>query len=142
MTATELMFRLDVEDDWPPVAKECLVCTNSELGYRIEVPPFFVKELSVGDVITVDRDESGDVVAWSYVDRSKRSTVWIMVFGDYSVDNVLACLKSLGCNIEELKQYQYFAVDVPEDCSVESLDKCLDVLDGDRSAVAYPSFRH
>ena len=142
MTTTELMFRLDIEQDWPPVAKECLICTDSAGGYRIEVPPFFIKNLSVGDVITVERDESGDVVAWSYVDQSKRSTVWIMVFGDYSVGDALTCLKSLNCNVEELKQYQYFAIDVPADCPIDSLDKCLDALNSDKTAVAYPSFRH
>lgn len=142
MSADELMFLLDVEDDWPPVAKECLACTVVSSGYRIEVPPFFLKEMSVGDVITVKRDLHGDVVSWTHLEKSSRSTLWLMVYGDYSAQGVIEDLKRLGCNIEDLKQFQYFSIDVPEGCSIADLDHCLDALDEESSALAYPSFRH
>ncbi|MBV6860061.1 DUF4265 domain-containing protein [Xanthomonas perforans] len=142
MSADELMFRLEVEDDWPPVAKECLVCTVVSPGYRIEVPPFFIKEMSVGDLITIQRDSEGDVVSWSHLVKSSRSTLWLMAYGDYSVEGVLDGLKRLGCNVEDLKQFRYFSIDVPEDCSLADLDQCLDGLDEENSALAYPSFRH
>ena len=139
---TELIFRLEVDDGWPPVMKECLVCTVGPSGYRVDVPPFFIKGLSVGDIISVNCDESGDVLSWSYVDRSGRSTVWIMVFDEYSIAEAAKCLRGLGCNVEELRQLQYFSIDIPEQCSLESFDKCMDAIDEEKVAVAYPSLRH
>lgn len=139
---TELLFVLDVDDGWPPVAKECLLCTVFESGYRVDVAPLFIKDLSVGDVISVERNEEDDVVAWSHVEKSKHSTVWIMAHGDYSIDDAIECLKNLKCNVEELEQYRYFAVDVPEECTSEELDACLDALDSEKASTVFPSFRH
>lgn len=138
---SELLFVLEAEDGWPPVAKEGLSCTAVKGGYRVDVSPFFIKELSVGDVITVQRNETGEVVAWTHVKKSKRSTVWIMVTGDNSIEDAVECLKRLRCNIERFTQYRYFAVDVPEECPVASLDECLDSIEK-RAHVAFPSFRH
>ena len=138
---SELLFVLQIEDGWPPVAKEGLGCTLCNGGYRVDVPPFFVKDLSVGDVIAVQRNEAGEVISWRHVRKSKRSTVWIMVKGDSSIEDVIGCLKGLQCNIERFTQYRYFAVDVPESCLATRLDECLDSL-GERAHVAYPSFRH
>lgn len=138
----ELMFLLKIDDGWPPVAKECLICTATESNYRVEVPPLFVKDISVGDVIEIERDEEGDVSAWSQVKRSKRSTVWIMVTGSTSIEGTIECLISMKCNVERFKEYRYFSIDVPEECSVERLDECLAALDREKVSIAFPSFRH
>ena len=138
---SELLFVLQVEEGWPPVGKEGLNCTVCKGGYRVDVPPFFIKDLSVGDVITVQRNGAGDIVAWSHVRKSQRSTVWILVNGDESIEDAIECLKRLQCNIERFTQYRYFAVDVPEECPVTSLDECLDSI-GERARVVFPSFRH
>ncbi|AGI08819.1 protein of unknown function (DUF4265) [Xanthomonas citri pv. citri] len=98
--------------------------------------------MSVGDLITIQRDSEGDVISWSHLVKSSRSTLWLMAYGDYSVEGVLDGLKRLGCNVEDLKQFRYFSIDVPEDCSLADLDQCLDGLDEENSALAYPSFRH
>lgn len=139
---TELVFQLDVDDGWPPVAKECLRCIDVECGYQIQEPPLFIKDLSVGDVIEVVWGEDGEVVAWSHVEKSKRSIVWIMVSGDYSVASEIECLKRLRCNVAEFEAYRYFAVDVPAGCPVERLDECLDALSKEEVSVVFPSFRH
>ena len=136
------MFVLDVDDGWPPVAKECMTCTDSGSGYRIEVPPLFIKNLSVGDIISVERNEDNEVVAWSHVEKSMRSTVWIMVSGSHSIDDGIDCLKKLECNVAEFEPYHYFAIDVPAECPVERLDECLDALDKEKVSLAFPSFRH
>jgi hypothetical protein len=140
--SVELTFPLQVEDDWPPVAKECLVMTNTGHGYRLEVPPLFVRDLAVGDVVEVDLDGGGEVAAWRHVVRSRRSTVWLMVLGDAPISQVIRCLQRLSCNIEELNSLRYFSIDVPEDCALSDLDRCLEQLDSDEVAVAYPAFRH
>lgn len=139
---TALMFVLDVDDGWPPVAKECMTCTDCGPGYRIEVPPLFIRDLSVGDVVEVERNEEGEVVAWSHLERSKRSAVWIMVSGDHSISEETECLKRLNCNVAEFSLFRYFSVDVPEECPVERLDDCLEALDKETVSPAFPSFRH
>lgn len=55
----ELKFPLDVEDDWPPVAVEGLPFDVALGGYVATVPPLFVKDLSVGDVIAVEIGDDG-----------------------------------------------------------------------------------
>lgn len=139
---TELMFVLEIDEDWPPVAIECLNCSVSKTGFKIEVPPLFIKNLSVGDVIQIQKNDEGQVVAWSHIEKSLRSTIWIMVTGDHSIEDAIECLKKLKCNIERFEEYRYFAVDVPEECPVERLDECLNALDEQNVSVAYPSFRH
>jgi len=138
----EFVFDLQVEDGWPPVAKEGLHFTPISAGYRLETAPFFVSDLSVGDVLKIDPGPTGNVLGWRRLRRSKRSTVWIKAEEGVSVESVLDQLKALMCNIERLRQFNYYAVDVPEECSAEQLDECLDQLDSDSVFVAYPSFRH
>jgi hypothetical protein len=138
----ELDFILQIEDGWPPVAKEYLVCTKCDLGFRIDAPPFFVKDLSVGDVIAVQENEEHEVIAWTHLKKSQHTTVWIMASRNESVEDVIDCLKKLNCNIERFTQYDYFSIDVPSECPVIRLDECLDLLDKCKTSVAFPSFRH
>lgn len=137
-----LDFVLDIDDGWPPVAKQCMACVRREDGYQVQAPPLFIKNLSVGDVVDVRFGDEGEVVSWTHIARSARSTVWIMVSGDYMVSGALERLKTMGCNVVELEQYRYYAVDVPEECAVERLDECLNAFDNRKVSVAFPSFRH
>jgi hypothetical protein len=50
MTAS-LQFSLDVEGGWPPVGSESLPFIERLEGFELMVPPLFVKDLAVGDVI-------------------------------------------------------------------------------------------
>ncbi len=138
----ELLFSLNVEDGWPPVSKECLVVTKCSNGYRLEVPPFFIKDLSVGDVISVELNEEGDVNNWMHVEKSARTTIWIKVNGEGSIEDILRQMKKLECNIERFTEYNYFSVDVAEECEISSIDDCIDSLNEEEVAVAFPSFRH
>lgn len=65
-----------------------------------------------------------------------------MVHGDYSIIDVIECLKKLKCNVTEFERYRYFSIDVPVECSVEQLDSCLGVFNEEQASVAFPSFRH
>lgn len=138
---SQLLFVLEVEDGWPSVAKERLPCTVVKGGYRVEAAPFFIKGLSVGDMLAVQRNGPGEVIAWRHVRKSRRSTVWIGITGDNSVEDALERLKRLKCNIEHFTQYRYYAADVPEERPMASLDERLDSLEK-RAYVAFPSFRH
>jgi len=142
MKSNELVFVLEVDDGWPPVATESLVCTPLSAGFKIEVPPFFIKNMSVGDVIQVDRNVKGEVVSWSHIVKSRRSTMWIMVTNHHKIEDSIECLKNLKCNVERFAEFNYFSIDIPENCAIESLDECLDALEEANVPVVFSSLRH
>jgi hypothetical protein len=137
-----LIFRLEVEDRWPPVSKEGIACSKRRGGYRIDVAPFFIRKLSVGDVVEVDLDSEGCVSAWSHVSRSARSIAWILVKGAYDIESALSRLKKKKCNIERFTEYGLFAIDIPETCSLDDFDRCLAPLDASKFSLVFPSLRH
>lgn len=139
----KLSFALQQEDDWPPFAVECLPCACEPDGYRIESPPLFVKALSCGDVITIDEDEHGNVVSWSYVHESDRTTIWLarMAKTD-AIEPLLEKLRRLNCNTVDLSEYGRYSIDVPAECPMNKVDALLATLDESKVAVAFPSFRH
>ena len=138
-----LIFELDVDEDWPPVAVEGLLFSKTDIGYRLLVPPFFVRSLSVDDVIKAKVDEQGNVLEWACMEQSGRSTVWIWTSPNcVGIEDALDCLKSRSCNIERLIQFNYYSVDVPPECSIGELDTCLSDISDEEMAVVYPSLRH
>ena len=137
----EFLFELESKDDWPPVAKECLIFTHAPNGYRLDVSPFFVGDVSVGDVLEIDEDGLGNVLSWTRVEKSSRSTVWVMFFGDYSYADEIRCLQGFGCNVEEIKSFRYISVDVPDASILDKVDACFEHLNEEEVAVAYPSLR-
>lgn len=140
---TVLNIALNVEDDWPPVSVEGLPCTPIGDAYRIDSPPLFVADVSVGDVLSVSRDNNGVVTSWITQKKSKRSTIWLLRKSTTeTLEVALSELRRLKCNTVALTAYGCYAIDVPENCDIKQVDACLDSLDASRIAIAYPSFRH
>ncbi|HTF94531.1 MAG TPA: DUF4265 domain-containing protein [Cellvibrio sp.] len=139
----ELLFILDVEDNWPPVSVEGLHCKNVGGSYQIKTAPLFVKNISVNDVISVTFDRSGKVSSWQHVEKSKRSIVWLLrTKNTQCIDDVLRGLRALSCNTVQLPQYGSYSIDIPEDLAIHKVDECLERLNVDCVAIAYSSFRH
>lgn len=138
----DVAFSIEVEDGWPPFSIENLPCTILNKGIQIDAPPLFIKNLSVGDVICTE-DALGVVKSWSYIEQSKRTTVWIGVT-DYELDLdvCLDKLMQLSCNIIKMKNYGCYSVDVPETCDINKVDEVLAQFKNDNLFVAFPSFRH
>jgi hypothetical protein len=137
-------FPLDVVDDWPPVAVECLPFDVVANGLRLTAPPLFVKQLSVGDVIKV-RERSGRVTSWKHASRSGQSTLWLLSLkrgGTADIKRILASLHRLGCTTSSVAQLGSHAISVPADLPIEKVDALLARLKPERVAVAFPSFRH
>jgi hypothetical protein len=86
----EIRFPLDVDDDWPPVSIEGLPFNVSPLGYVLTVPPLFIRDLSVGDVIAAEVSIEGLVTSFRYVSRSDNSVVWLLRIGEtQEIDGIL-----------------------------------------------------
>ena len=144
-TSVELQFVLTIEDGWPPVAIEGLPATPLEYGYRVEAAPLFVKGLSVGDIIYVTRNAEGNVSSWGHLKKSNRTTIWLLRVGKVNPDDIqriLQELRALKCKTVQLPQCGTYSIDVPAECPMEEVDACLEQLDKESVAVAYPSFRH
>lgn len=140
----QLSFALEVEDGWPPVAVECLPFRVTREGHQALVPPLFVKDLSVGDVIDATLDAaSTQIVSWCHVARSDHTTIWLLRTGHTeTIEPVLAELRQLGCNTVGLEKVGIHSVDVPGSVAIASVDAALEHLDADSVAVAFPSMRH
>lgn len=139
----ELHFQLEIEDKWPPVSVEGLPCTPLEDGFRVEAPPLFIKNLSVGDIISVSQGTEGNILSWSHLTKSGRTTIWLLrIAKSVNMEVILQQLRSLGCNTVQLPQYGCYSVDVPAECAIQDVDACLTQLDQSCVAIAYPSFRH
>ncbi|MFZ1686922.1 MAG: DUF4265 domain-containing protein [Flavobacteriales bacterium] len=139
----ELCFNLDVDEDWPPVAVEEVPSEPVSGAYKVLMPPLFVKDLSVGDVISVVRDDKGYVDAWTHAFRSDRTTIWLLrLKSTPSIEGALTKLRALGCNIVSLQAAGSFSVDVPAEIPFAHVDAILNKLDGDEVGIAYPSLRH
>jgi hypothetical protein len=139
----ELCFSLAVEDDWPPVAVEGLPFDISPAGYVSTVPPLFIKDLSVGDIIAAEVDKDGLVAYWRHISRSDNSVVWLMRIGKtQEIEATLKDLRALGCSTASLPSAGSYSIHVPGDVSIASVDAVLKNLDPEKVAIAYPSFRH
>ena len=142
---TKLSFQLEVEDGWPPVAAEVMECTQVDKSFRIESAPLFLKGLSVGDLIIATPDEEGRVWEWQHLAKSDRTTIWLArlsLEAQGEIDATLLKLRGLKCNVTRSEALGCFAIDVPADCPIDDVDRCLAPLAPDRVAVAFPSFRH
>ena len=143
----ELFFQLQQDEDgWPPVAVEGLWCQSLDDGhFRVETCPLFVKNVSVGDVITVQHDEQGEIVSHTLVTPSENSTLWIIFWNDGGVEPTLQKLRSLGCDTATLEGYEpkLCSVNVASSIAMPDVDAVLAPLEEAKQiAVAYPSFRH
>ena len=138
-----LQFPLVVEDGWPPVSSESLPFEERANGYESTIPPLFVSDLSVGDMITISLDESGFISSWSHNFKSSRSVVWLLRLSSTgSINIALDKLRVLGCNTVGSDALGCYSVDVPAHISIGSVDSILEKLNPDEVAVAFPSMRH
>jgi Domain of unknown function (DUF4265) len=140
---TELGFVLEVDESgWPPVGVEWLWVKLVPAGFEILSAPFFVKGLSVSDVVVVESDSGGIVVGWHHVTRSARTTIWITTVDGYDVSRTLEALRRLGCNTATVSSLRCHSVDVPPGVPISDVDAVLSQLDAKRAPIAFPSFRH
>ncbi|HVK54643.1 MAG TPA: DUF4265 domain-containing protein [Burkholderiales bacterium] len=136
-----LTFRLDVEDGWPPVGAECIPCERLDRGYKVLASPHFIKDLSVDDVIEVVEEDNDQVFSWRHLERSMRSTLWVMVLEKASVENEMRRLKLRHCRVSHLEAFDLYAIDIPPDLSEEEVDDCFSGSDPEKVVLAYPSWR-
>jgi hypothetical protein len=138
----ELKFRLDVDDGWPPVGAEILPVDRQNDLNSILAPPFFVKGISVGDVLRCSLDFEGYVKYWEHVEISSRSTVWVHYKSPIRWELAKKQLLERGCNVETLLSYKCVSVDVPQDLLMARIDEIMVPVIEAGGFFVVPSMRH
>ncbi|MCH8179492.1 MAG: DUF4265 domain-containing protein [Proteobacteria bacterium] len=141
--ARKVIFDLDVEDGYPPVASEGLWATPLDSGdFRIDNIPFYVPGLALGDTVSVE-EEDGILYGTGVVEQAGHSTVRVVFFDAAVVDEVRAALVVLGCGWENMKDATFTAVDVPPEADYDDVVALLsaradaDQLDFEESCIQH-----
>ena len=96
--------------DWEHLWAEML----SDGSYEIGNTPFFVRGISIGDVVTA-REEDDMLVFQDLVRASGHSTIRVVVADVAEMPSLQEALQALGCAIEMSHLPNLLSVDVPED---------------------------
>ena len=119
------MFPLVGDDEWPPYPAEMVDATliAHDLAEIVGVP-WFVTNISRGDVVSVDFDGIG-YVGRTVVVRGGHSTLHVMATTDAELAPIIEQLHDLGVATASGLEPPMLTVDVPE---TASLDAVIDVL--------------
>ena len=75
----KVAFTLEIEDDWPPVATECVWYRHLSGNYVLENLPFFISGLTHGHEFSAIPDPvNGCIFEFELVKTSGHSIVWAM----------------------------------------------------------------
>lgn len=112
-SSRKVVFDLDVDDGYPPIASEGLWCTLIPNGtFRVDNIPFYVPGLALGDTVSAE-EVDGVLFGTGVVKQAGHSTVRIAFFDDSVVNEVRGTLQALGCTWESMKGGTFTTVDVP-----------------------------
>ncbi|MCY1079685.1 DUF4265 domain-containing protein [Archangium lansingense] len=116
-----VLFKLEKEEeDYPPVDYERLWARPLAEGlFEIDNIPFFVRGISVGDVVAAQQGQ-GEVVFSELVRASGSSTLRVIVFDATHVEDVRSRLQALGCSTE-LNVSKMLGVDVPAKTDLQAV---------------------
>ena len=108
-----VLFNLEKEEeDYPPVDYERLWARPLGEGlFEIDNIPFFVRDISVGDVVAAQQGD-GEAVFSALVRVSGNSTLRVIVFDATHVEEIRRRLHEFGCSTE-LNVSKMLGVDVP-----------------------------
>jgi hypothetical protein len=93
--------------------------------YRMVAPPFFAKNLAIGDLIAVE-DDDGVHYFDDLIERSGRSTVRILFWDESIINTTLEEIKLLGAEVYTLPQItKYVALDIPAEIDYSTIEELL-----------------
>lgn len=94
--------------------------------YRMVAPPFFAKNLAIGDLIAV-KDEEGVHYFDDLIEKSGRSTVRILFWDESVITKTLEELRLLGAVVFTLLEVtKYFALDIPAEVDYSPIQEFLE----------------
>ena len=114
----DVMFPLIDDEQWPPYPAESIeaVLLAHDLAEIVGVP-WFVTDLSRGDIVRVQHDGIG-YVGGVVLSRGGHSTVHVMAASDDELAPVIRELIALGAQVNSGLEPPMLAIDVPERASL------------------------
>jgi Domain of unknown function (DUF4262)/Domain of unknown function (DUF4265) len=109
------------QDGYPPVTEEALESRSLDLPnmYQIVGLPFYVKGISPGDTIEVQKDGK-KLLFRRLVKASDNSVIRVIVFQQPDVDKIKAYLASVGCPFS-IRSDRFLALKVPSTLPINQL---------------------
>jgi Domain of unknown function (DUF4265) len=139
----KVLFALDLDNDWPPVASEGVLCERLGKDFKLVNAPFFIKGLACGDVFTADLDPVNEhVFEFSVLKESGHSLVWVLNNSGIEFASLRSQILALECNIEEFEQFSLFSIDIPPHVDSVEINKLLDSIEELGLDLAFPVWRH
>lgn len=116
----DVLFPLIDDEEWPPYPAENIeaVLLAHDLAEIVGVP-WFVTNLSRGDIVRVQHDGIG-YVGGVIVSRGGHSTVHVMAASDDELAPVVRELIALGAQVRSGLEPPMLAIDVPESVSLNA----------------------
>jgi hypothetical protein len=128
----KVRFRLARDEEgWPPADSEELwaVAIGPDV-VRIDSIPWFVRNLALGDLITVSRAADGVLHPGERLRWSGNCTIRVVALGEEGpaerARTVLDTFAGLGADGEVLGQYGMVALNVPPDADLAGVKRLLD----------------
>lgn len=139
----KVLFALEIDDGWPPVASEGVWCERADKNYRLVNAPFFINGLAYGDVFKAELDPVNEhVFEFEVVEESGHSLVWMLNNSDLDVTSLKSQFLDLGCSLEGFEQFSLFSIDVPPSVNRVAINELVDWAEGAGIDLAFPVWRH
>lgn len=122
----KILFRLKRDSEgYPPDDWESLWAFETESGlYSIDNIPFFVRGISLGDVVSVKK--KNDELFFNQVKKfSDHSVIRIVVFEKQNIKTLKKKLSELGCDSGEIHLEDLIAFDVPPESNFQEITAFL-----------------
>ncbi len=114
MADDHVKIRFEVEAASPgSVEVESLWAQPSDDGYKIDNVPFYVREIALGDVVSVSTESDGTLRFTALVRPSGHSTVRLWFQDPSDVQAIRNELRTYGCESELSELPRLVAVDIP-----------------------------
>jgi len=141
-TVVDVLFPLVDEEEWPPYPAETIdaVLIAHDLA-EIRGIPWFVTEVSCGDIVQVRHDGIG-YVGGGIVSRSGHSTVHVMATSEADLAPIVRTLDALGARVASGLTPPMLTVDVPESCSLDGVLAVLTAAESMTCAYTVASRQH
>ena len=141
-TEVDVLFPLVDEEQWPPYPAESIegVLLAHDLVEIVGVP-WFVTNLSRGDIVRVSHDGIG-YVGGVIVSRGGHSTLHVLAATPAELAPVIEALTALGAVVRSGLEPPMLAVDVPERVSLTAVVRILTAAESITCAFTVASDQH
>ncbi|MFF2848361.1 DUF4265 domain-containing protein [Streptomyces sp. NPDC058001] len=125
-----VVFQLEQNDGWPPVGSERLWAVPLDVGLvRIDNVPWFVRDLSLNDIVRTRIRADGISEATGKVSWSGNCTVRIIPYGSgkFAGDpqGIVDLFSALSVQAEAIEQFGMVALNVPRSADVSRVKGLL-----------------